>query len=373
MRFLIATGLYPPEIGGPATHTITLERYLPKVGISVRVAPFSLVRGHMRGIRHFLYILACFRMAKGADLVYALDPFSVGLPALIVARMRGIPFVLRVAGDYAWEQGVQRYSVTDQLDTFAKKKAGYGFFVSILKRVQLYVASHADLVVVPSEYMKKIVHAWGVDTKKIEVVYTSFEPELALGNRRTLRGLLRFKGKMIISIGRLVPWKGFIALIELVPELVKRYPDMRLFIVGSGPDMPELEKRIKELDVEKYVSLGGALDHDVMLRYIQASDMFVLNTGYEGFSHLLLEVMSVGTPIVTSNVGGNTELIEHDKNGLLVSYNNKKQLMRSIMSVLDSQALRKRLAEGGLKELERFTHQKMIERLVPLLLKVLRH
>jgi glycosyltransferase involved in cell wall biosynthesis len=372
MRFLIATGLYPPEIGGPATHTVTLERYLPQIGITVSVLPFASVRRHIRGIRHLLYFFACIKALKGVDLLYALDPFSVGLPALLAARIKGVPFVLRVAGDYAWEQGVGRYGVTDKLDVFASKTSGYGLFVSILKRVQLFVARNADLVIVPSEYMKKIVHAWGVDAKTIEVVYTSFEPELALGNRRTLRGLLRFKGKMIISIGRLVPWKGFTALIELVPELVKRYADMRLFIVGSGPDMPLLEKRIKELDIEKYVSLGGSLDHEIMLRYIQAADVFVLNTNYEGFSHLLLEVMSVGTPIVTTNVGGNTELIEHDKNGLLVGYNNKKQLLRSIVQVLDSPVVRKRLVDGGVKELGQFTHQKMIERLVPLLLKVLR-
>ncbi len=373
MRFLIATGLYPPEIGGPATHTVTLERYLPQIGIAVSVLPFSLVRRHVRGVRHVLYFFACIRALKGVNLMYALDPFSVGLPALFASRIKGIPFVLRVAGDYAWEQGVGRFGVVDTLDVFAKKTSGYGFFVSILKKVQLFVARQADMVIVPSKYMKTIVEAWGVDGKKIEVVYTSFEPELALGNRRTLRGLLRFKGKMIISIGRLVPWKGFTALIELVPELVKRYTDMRLFIVGNGPDMPLLEKRIKELDIEKYVSLGGSLDHEIMLRYIQAADIFVLNTNYEGFSHLLLEVMSVGTPIVTTNVGGNTELIEHDKNGLLVGYNNKKQLMRSIVSVLDSPVLRKRITEGGVKELGRFTHQKMIERLVPLLLRILRN
>lgn len=364
---LIATGLYPPQIGGPATHSRVLEHYLPSKGVKVYVLPFSSVATLPAFFRHVLYFIRCYRLAKKADVVYALDPFSVGFPALCAAVLAGKKFIVRVAGDYAWEQGTQRFGVKESLDDFVKKKEGHSLRVRFFKRIQTYVAQNAYRVVVPSKYMKKIVGAWGIDSEKIDVVYTSFEPDIVHGNRRTLRGLLRFRGKMIISIGRLVPWKGFTALIEIMPELIKRYADMRLFIVGSGPDMEVLEQRAKELNVEKYVSLGGKLDHDVMLRYIQAADIFVLNTGYEGFSHLLLEVMSVGTPIVTTNVGGNPELITHDKNGLFVGYNNKKQLMKAICQLLDSQGLRKKLSDNAYSSLDHFTHEKMVEALIPVL------
>lgn len=367
MKLLIATGLYPPEIGGPATHTRVLEGLLPKEGVSVEVLPFSRVKRYPMGIRHLVYFFLLLRAALRADVLYALDPISVGIPAAIAHMTTRTPFVLRVAGDRAWEHATSNYGSSESLESFAKKSTGYPMRIRLMKRIQHFVALRARVVVVPSSYLKRVVHLWGVPEERIAVVYNGFDNMHGLGNRRTLRGLLQFRGKMLVSAGRLVPWKGFMALIEIMPELVKHYPDMRLFIVGEGPEYARLEERAKALGVERYVALGGALEQDVLLRYIQAADAFVLNTNYEGFSHQLLEVMSVGTPVITTNVGGNPELITHEKNGLLVRYNNKKQLKKAVMSVLDKPHLRRRLAESAERTASEFTYERMVRELLPIL------
>src|SRR4051812_7117496 len=105
MRLLIATPLYPPELGGPATYAKALEDGLPAHGNQVTLVKFGTVRHLGKGVRHLAFFWHIFTALKHADMVLALDPVSVGLPALLAARLRRKPFLVKVVGDYAWEQG----------------------------------------------------------------------------------------------------------------------------------------------------------------------------------------------------------------------------------------------------------------------------
>ncbi len=109
MRLLIATPLYPPDPGGPATYAKALEEGLPPLPIEVDLVKFSDVRHLPKGVRHVAYFWRVLRALKGVDVVLALDPVSVGLPALLAALIARKKFVLKVVGDYAWEQGRQRW------------------------------------------------------------------------------------------------------------------------------------------------------------------------------------------------------------------------------------------------------------------------
>src|SRR5581483_7846403 len=86
MRIFVATGLYPPEPGGPATYTRLLEESLPARGFKVSVLPFRRVRWLPPGVRHAAYFALSVFYALGADIVYAQDAFSVGVPASLAAR-----------------------------------------------------------------------------------------------------------------------------------------------------------------------------------------------------------------------------------------------------------------------------------------------
>ena len=175
MNILIATGLYPPEIGGPATYTEILEEELPKLGHTPVIVPFGLVRGLPKIIRHIVYFFLVAKRGFRSDVIYALDPVSVGLPALLVAKLMRKRFLVRIAGDYAWEQGTARYGVKDSLDTFSKKMKEYKVVVQLLKKVEFFVARYAERVIVPSKYLKKIVSNWGIDGSHISVIYNSLD------------------------------------------------------------------------------------------------------------------------------------------------------------------------------------------------------
>jgi glycosyltransferase involved in cell wall biosynthesis len=282
MKLLIATPLYPPDIGGPATYAKILAEGLPEKGIEVDLVKFSDVRHLPKIVRHYAYYRRVLRAARGADVVLALDPVSVGLPAMQAAKRARKPFVLKVVGDYAWEQGRQRFGVTQSLDEFVKTKH-VPFSVRVLRRVQTSVARSAARVIVPSNYLKGIVTAWDVPSENIEVIYNSIElltpPELKD----------RPQGFLVVSSGRRVPWKGF----ESLERVVARDPSWHLFIASGLPRGETLE-------------------------WVKSADVFVLNSSYEGLSHALIEAMMLGTPVIATDVGGNNELIEDGVTGLLI-------------------------------------------------------
>jgi glycosyltransferase involved in cell wall biosynthesis len=361
MKILIATGIYPPDIGGPATYSKLLFEEFPKHDIDVQVISFGQVRYLPKIIRHLAYFLKVLKSCKSADVIYAQDPVSVGLPAVLAAKLLRKKFILKVVGDYAWEQYQQEEGVHFVTpEEFQNGK--YSVVTQTRKWIERTVARKADNIVVPSNYLKKIVTMWGVKESKIKVIYNAFTPKAEMELKTQLREEFGFEGDIIFSAGRLVPWKGF----ELLIDIMKDLPDVKLFIVGDGPEKQKLNKKIEDLHLGSRVKLIGRLEQDELLKRIKAADLFVLNTGYEGLSHQLLEVMSVGTPIITTNVGGNPEVIESGKEGVLVDYNDKNALKSAIKDILKN-GKGEEYAKEAVKKLSLFEKERMIEETINVL------
>lgn len=338
-RILIATGIFPPEVGGPATYSKILLDELPKCWFGVRVLSFGNVRHFPKILRHIAYGIKFMAYGRNADIIFAQDPVSVGLPAALAAKILRKKFILKIVGDYAWEQGVQRFGVKEVLDDFLKNK--YRWEVEFLRKIQKFVANRANKIIVPSEYLKKIVSMWGVNPNKIQVIYNAFEaPELNV-SKENARKRLGLAGKILVSAGRDVPWKGFQTLRDLMPEILRQFPDTKLFILNNEP-------------------------REKLLLYLRAADVFVLNTAYEGFSHQILEAMILGVPVITTDFGGNLELIEDGKNGFLVKYNDKTALAEKISKVLSDDALAQKLSENAQKKAQEFSLERMIQKTINL-------
>ena len=350
-KILVATPLYPPEIGGPATYARMLEKELPAHHIELEILPFGKVRHLPKIIRHIAYIKLLLGRSKHFDIVYSLDPVSVGVPIMIASFITRKRYILRVAGDYAWEQGQQHFGVTDLLDEYIEHKRNYPFMVRLFAWLQSKVAARALHIIVPSKYMKGIVSKWGITTSKISVVYSALSPLKVEGTRDKIRKKLSYRRTVIISAGRLVPWKGFLTLLEVVAELQS---DISFVIAGDGPERGVLEERAKELGINNRVSFEGILSREKLGEAIKGADVFVLNTAYEGLSHQLLEVMDLGVPIVTTNVGGNPELIEDGVSGILVPFDDKEALVSAILRVLQNVRLRERMVQNARLATKRF-------------------
>jgi glycosyltransferase involved in cell wall biosynthesis len=263
-------------------------------------------------------------------------------------------------GDYAWEQGVQRFGVSELLDDFLKKS--YGWRIRCLRKIQYATAYQARGVIVPSEYLKRVIMAWGIDAKKIHVIANACELETISESHEDLRKILSLSGIVLLSAGRLVPWKGFKLLIELMPELMRDHRDMTLLIAGSGPQKEELESLIAAKGLNNHVKLLGPVAHADFLRYIKAVDVFILATAYEGLSHTVLEAMAMGALVIASNIGGNPELIEHNKNGFLFNLNDHRKIIQTIRETLALPKDKKiAISQAAIMNSSRYTRERMIK------------
>ncbi len=369
MRILICTGIYPPDSGGPATYSKLLFDELPKKGINVEVLSFGEVRYLPKLIRHIIYFKKVLEKGTKVNLIYAQDPVSVGLPAMLASKWLKKPFVLKIVGDYAWEQFQQSEVVKEYKEFISPEdfqKRGFDFKTEIRRLIQKQVAKHTDQIIVPSEYLKKIVTMWDVRPDKIQVIYNAFSLTKIVEEKYSLKTRFQISDNAVFTVGRLVPWKGF----DLLVDIAKDLPQMKLFIAGDGPEEKNLKSKIEKMKLQDRVFMLGRLERGELLRRIKASDVFVLNTGYEGLSHQLLEVMSVEIPIITTNVGGNPEVVTHNKDGLLVRYNNKAELTKAITILLEDKNLSQRLTKNAKTKLEKFSKENMLDNLVKELKKV---
>jgi glycosyltransferase involved in cell wall biosynthesis len=171
----------------------------------------------------------------------------------------------------------------------------------------------------------------------------------------------------IITAGRLVPWKGFLGVLEVVARLKKTFPTIKLVIVGEGEQRDTLKRVAAELGISESVKLPGRLSQTDLAHQIATSDVFILNTQYEGLSHQLIEVMNLGVPIVTTAVGGNPELITHNKNGLLVPYNNIEELVAAVTTLITDKEQSERFVREAKETVKNFSKENMMQSLVTVL------
>lgn len=381
-NILIVTGIFPPDIGGPATYSETLAGALSGRGFKVKVITYSSVRKYLKDkdfsfklvrvwrknfwfFRHAIYAVKVFLSCKNSDIIYSLSTLNGTIPSLAGARFFKKKFYLRIAGDYAWQVAVEKNKTGLLIDDFQKSKKGG--WIGILSKLQTWACKNADTIIVPSEYLAGIVTGWGIPKEKVKVVYNGVDFRSSELSKEEARRKIGIFGHVIVSIGRLVPWKGFRMLVKIMPKLFEINQAFRLVIVGEGPDKKVLAAMIKNLGLEKKVLLVGKKSQSELAIYLAAADMFVLNTGYEGFSHQILEAMVAGVPVITTAVGGNKEMIDQGENGFMVRYNDEFNLIEAIRSLWQSPELQKEFITKGKEAAGKFNADRMLNETVKIL------
>lgn len=378
---LIASGIFPPEIGGPASYAQTLATRLAASRPVTVIAyssvfrsaddasrPFRVVRVWSKwpkGVKHLIYFFKAIVLARRHRTVVALNAVSAGLPARLAARLFKRNFIVKIVGDTSWERAINTGRTSLLLNDFQKSKRSG--LIKLLHIVQFQVCKGARNVIVPSEYLADIVEGWGIPADKLVVIYngTDFQPSPL--SREEARKKLGITGNMLFTWGRLVPWKGFRMLIKIMLKLGDVNPFFQLVIVGSGPDRETLETMVHNLRLERKVVLAGRKSLEQVAEYLAAADMVILNSGYEGFSHQILEAMTAGVPIITTNVGGNTEIIRQGENGLMTKYNDEFNLIEAIRAMWNNEELREKFVAEGKKTVAKFSVERMFDETVALL------
>lgn len=177
----------------------------------------------------------------------------------------------------------------------------------------------------------------GVDLNQLTVTTSSRDIRRRLGvdENETLIG----------SAGRLMPVKGYEYLLKAVQIMGEKQRDVRLLLIGDGPERKSLEQAVANLGLDDRVIFHGFTPDTAEL--IKAMDIFVLSSLHEGISIALLEAMALGVPVVATAVGGNREVITDGETGLLVPSRDAESLATACLRLMDDAQLRKMLTERG--------------------------
>ena len=323
MRILITTGIFPPDIGGPATYVPLIAKALTERGHQVTVLttsepenlqwddnayPFSVLRINRRQ-RIWLRLLKCvakaLRLGRTADVIYA---NGIYFETAIANKFLRKPLVMKIVGDEAWERSLRKGWTRDNFEDFQQRHQSWQ--AELLKRHRSWVVRQADKVIAPSQYLANWVVKWGVPAEKIVVIYNAVEIPDSI---EPLPVPLKTPVKAI-TVGRLVPWKR----VDRLLEALEKIPELGLVVVGDGPERPRLERMAEDLGVSDRVYFAGQRSKRETIGLMAACDFFILNSTYEGLPHVVLEAMALGLPVVATAVGGTPEVVRDGETGILV-------------------------------------------------------
>lgn len=375
MKILVATGIFPPDIGGPATYVPKIAYELTKkkhrvtvISLSDKVAhddskySFKILRikrAMFKPLRVVQTIVQIIKVGRTSDLLFV---NGLGVEAALANMALRKPLVHKIVGDWAWEQARNQGLTLDSVEKFQRKK--YSPKIEFLKKLRSFYSKRADVIITPSKYLQKTVSGWGINSNHIKVIHNAIESSVNLQESPTQpREGLDLFGYVVVTAGRLVPWKGINQLIEVVSQM----DDINLVIIGNGPEEDNLRSLSIKLELENRVKFLGSVSQSDVLRYLRAADIFVLNSTYEGLPHIVLEAMSVDTPVIATRVGGISEIIEDGVNGVLIELNNKAQLKEAIEQMLKDEGLRKELVKKAKEYLTKFSWENLVNQTVSLL------
>jgi glycosyltransferase involved in cell wall biosynthesis len=377
MRLLLVTGIFPPDIGGPATYVPQLARALAQRGHQITVLtlsdrldhddghfPFPVVRlpRHLRKPLRWPYTIhQIVRLGRQADVLFA---NGLVLETVLANRWLRKPLVQKVVGDLAWERACGRGWVTGTFEAFQQQR--YGLKVEALKRLRSWWTGQADRLIVPSHYLADWVTRWGVSGDRISVIYnavdlppSSMEGGQNAGDSQPPASALPPLSTPVklVTVGRLMPWKR----IDQIIDSVTRCEGVGLVVVGDGPQRDSLERLTRVRGISDRVYFAGQRSQVETLTLMAACDLFVLNSTYEGLPHVVLEAMSLGLPVVATAVGGTPELVQDGKNGRLIAPQDDDALHVVLSELLSAPLERQRLAVGARQSLVSFSVDTMVE------------
>ena len=332
-KILVVTGIYPPDIGGPATYIPQLCAQLHKLGYKVHLVSLTdklngkridepwdrtfVSRGLWKPLRISKTILVLFKHSLGSRAIFSNGLYEeVAIAGLLHNKKR---VVAKIVGDPVWERYKNRTENAVEIEAFNQSLLQRPY--SVQRKLLKWSLNRFSEITCPSEQLKDLITKWGV-RKKITVVKNGIE----------CHEVVRLEPDYdLVTVSRLVKWKN---LDRLILALANR--DYSLAICGEGPERSNLEKLALENQVK--VDFLGQVTGERLDSVINKSKVFVLLSTYEGLSFALLESMMSGKRILVSNAKGNTDVIRNYENGLVVDPTNLEQISTALDTLIKNES-----------------------------------
>ncbi|MEK7557778.1 MAG: glycosyltransferase family 4 protein [Patescibacteria group bacterium] len=331
MKTLLFTLEYPPWHGGIANYYGNLVKYWPKLSEIFVLDKKSGLINHW-----FFAFLKLWKTIKQKKINYILvgQILPLGTATYLISKIIKIKYAVFFHGmDFSF--AIQK----------TKKRW-------LIKRI----LKNSDRIICCNSYVADLVKKFYPEIKnKVIVVNSGVEInyQLSITNYELLKTKYGFKNKIVLlSIGRLVKRKGVLEVIESLPEVFKKVPNLVYVIVGSGVEINNLQAKISELKLSDKVIIITNVDDQEKNNWLNLCDIFIMparniNGDFEGFGIVYLEANMAGKPVIAGNSGGVKDAVIDNFNGLLVDSENLDQIANAIIKLAKDLSLRQKLGEQG--------------------------
>ena len=297
MRIVIATGIYPPDIGGPAQYARETERAWGRAGHEVSVCRFNILRFLPSGVRHLVFFLWVLWRSVGADFIFIPDTFSAAVPAIAVGKLLRKKTIIRTGGDFLWEQYVERTGDLVLLRHFYQTRVSQ---LNTKERVILWLVRwtlrHASAVIFSTAWQRDIFTApYRLDAKKCFIVENFY-----CAHTQSRSNVLENISIQKVFIGGVRPlkWKNMSCVREAFREAQKKDPSVVLqWETGSrGKFLMALADSYAVI-----IASLGDVSPNTILEAIQCGKPFIL-TRETGLSERLKDIAVWVDPTNVSDI-----------------------------------------------------------------------
>jgi len=348
MKLLLVSGIYPPDIGGPASSIPRFAKFLQNHGNTVEV--LTLKDSKRSPVKHpwlvnyvardqFLFfrilktVIFITKKLKNIDAVYVNGLIQESAFAIKI-KSYSKNSVVKLVSDPVWERAVNKNETTLGVIDFNKSNLRFKHWCQ--RVILVWSLNQFHQVICPSEQLLGIIKGW-----KVKTPVTLILNGVSITENRPAEK--RFD---LITVCRLIPLKNCNLMIDACKEI-----GATLAIVGSGPDENYLRKLAGDYNEIKFF---GDQSFEEILDLLNSSRIYMNLSSHEGLSYALLEAMSCGLPSIVSNIEGNKAVIKDMQEGLIVNYNDAYQIRSAIVMLLESKSLRESCGKAAKDKVQGF-------------------
>lgn len=292
------------------------------------------------------------------DLIHIQDPAAISTALRKVAIKKKIPII--VTNHFTLDYIVSYLRWAKPIHPFIKKV------------MSVYLANFynkCNVVFCPTETVKKDLKLWGV---KVPIYAISNGVDLDRFFSYSSPSAIQIKyhlplNDIVLYAGRIDKDKNIQTLIEAIPEVIKKR-DAHFVFVGSGDELPKYKKLVSKLNIDRYVTFLGWIDHKSMdfPELYQVATIFAIPSAIETQSIVTLEAMASGLPIVAANAGALPELVKNDKNGYLFNPKDSNEMADKIIKILENKQLREKMSKNSLEMVTTHTVETSFKKIISL-------
>ena len=340
MNILITVGIFPPDIGGPASFVPKISDFLIENGHNVKIICLSEVgnintednfdvirikRSNNLPIRWIKTIYQIVKNGRRSDLIFV---NGLGVESAIANLILQKQLIRKIVGDPVWERAYNQKKTAESFDEFQNNK--HSFLIELQKLLRNWSINSAEIVITPSDHLKSFVSGIGYSKKilKINNGVNITDINRANENKADIN---------LIIISRLVVQKNINIVIEAMKLLDNK--NLKLSIIGEGGEFSKLENTIHDLNLQNQVQLLGKIDNNKIPQFLLTADIFIQASDYEGLPHSVLEAINYEVPILSTETGGCKDLLNDGERGFIIPMPpDKKVIAENISFIIENKA-----------------------------------